>query len=359
MSLEVVRWGEFKLRDIFDIRPTASGIDKIKLVQGEGTYPYVTRSDTNNGINSFVCEQPDYVMNVGECITVGLDTQTAFYQPAGFYTGQNIQVLRSPKLNAANAKFMLPLLRKTLSIFSWGGNGATLTRLKRSRIFLPIDEAGRPDYEFMEKFIHVQEQSLIREYVAYISARIENVPVVSLDGVKWGTFKIGDLFRIEQGKCSRATELKREKAEIPYLGATNKNNGVLDFVEAEAKLKQKGNCVAFIKDGEGSMGYAVYKAEDFIATTNMALGYAEFLDRYTGMFITTVSDKVRGKYSYNYKRNEERLKNEMIQLPVNDTDSPDWDFMHSFMKHIETQKLSAVISHFSRKITPRTTSRLS
>lgn len=184
MSLAGVRWGEFKLRDIFDIRPTASGIDKIKLVQGEGTYPYVTRSDINNGINSFVCEQADYVMNAGKCITVGLDTQTAFYQPAGFYTGQNIQVLRSPKLNAANAKFMLPLLRKTLSIFSWGGNGATLTRLRRSRIFLPIDEAGRPDYAFMEKFIHAQEQRLIREYVAHISARVESVPVVSLDGVK-------------------------------------------------------------------------------------------------------------------------------------------------------------------------------
>ena len=176
MSLEGVRWGEFKLRDIFDIRPTASGIDKIKLVQGEGTYPYVTRSDINNGINSFVCEQADYVMNAGKCITVGLDTQTAFYQPAGFYTGQNIQVLRSSKLNAANAKFMLPLLRKTLSIFSWGGNGATLTRLRRSRIFLPIDEAGRPDYAFMEKFIHSIEQRLIHDYVEHITRKLRTPP---------------------------------------------------------------------------------------------------------------------------------------------------------------------------------------
>ena len=161
------------------------------------------------------------------------------------------------------------------------------------------------------------------------------------------------MFRIEQGKCSRATELKRDKADIPYLGATNKNNGVLDFVCAEAKLKQKGNCIAFIKDGEGSMGYAIYKAEDFIATTNIALGYAEFLDRYTGMFITTVSDKVRGKYSYNYKRNEERLKNEMIQFPVDETGSPDWEFMRGFMRHIETQKLSAVLAHFSPRLFPQ------
>lgn len=146
---------------------------------------------------------------------------------------------------------------------------------------------------------------------------------------------------------------------ISYLGATNRNNGVLDFVKPEDGLVQKGNCIAFIRNGEGSIGYSVYKAEDFIATSDITLGYAPFLNKYTGMFITTIADKVRGKYSFNYKRSDTRLKNEMIQLPVDDTGSPDWDFMRSFMQHIEAQKLSAVISHFSRKITPRTTSQLS
>ena len=67
------------------------------------------------------------------------------------------------------------------------------------------------------------------------------------------------------------------------------------------------------------MGYAVYKQENFIATTNIALGYAPFLDRYIGSFIATAADMVRGKYSFNYKRNEERLKKEMIQLPIDDS----------------------------------------
>ena len=319
------------MRDVFEIRPTVNGIDKVKLTTGEGTYPYVTRSDVSNGVNTFVCEQPKYPLNADNCISVGLDTQTAFYQPAEFYTGQNIQILRSSKLNAHNAKFILPLLKKTLSIFSWGGNGATLTRLKRSKIFLPIDESGQPDYAFMERYIHAHEQRLIREYIAYLEERVKSAEAVSLEGRKWRGFRIGELFRIEQGKCSKANELRRDKPEIPYLGATNRNNGVLDFVEADPKFMQKGNCIAFIKDGEGSMGYAVYKAEDFIATTNMALGYAPFLDRHTGIFITTVADKVRGKYSYNYKRNEERLKNEMIQLPVTDSGLPNWQFMHNFM----------------------------
>ena len=68
------------------IRATASGIDKIKLTGGAGVYPYVTRSDANNGINDWIAAQPAYGIDGGNCITVGLDTQTAFYQSAPFYT---------------------------------------------------------------------------------------------------------------------------------------------------------------------------------------------------------------------------------------------------------------------------------
>ena len=137
LDLHDREWLAIPLSSVFSIKSTSSGIDKNKLIYQSGKYPYVTRTDTNNGINDFICEQPSYGMDTGNCITVGLDTQTAFYQENSFYTGQNIQVLRNDKLNAINAKFLIPLIKSTLSIFSWGGNGATLTRLRRSKIMLP------------------------------------------------------------------------------------------------------------------------------------------------------------------------------------------------------------------------------
>ena len=179
ISLDGVRWGKFILSDIFDIRQTANGIDKIKLIPGNGKYPYVTRSDMNNGINNCICEQPRYRINVGNCITVGLDTQTAFYQPVDFYTGQNIQILRNSKLNKYNAKFILPAMKHTLSIFSWGSNGATLTRLRRSKIFLPITPSGQPDYSFMDKFIRSIEHKLINSYLEYAQEKLRTPPPVN------------------------------------------------------------------------------------------------------------------------------------------------------------------------------------
>lgn len=173
LDLHDREWLAIPLSSVFSIKSTSSGIDKNKLIYQSGKYPYVTRTDTNNGINDFICEQPSYGMDTGNCITVGLDTQTAFYQENSFYTGQNIQVLRNDKLNAVNAKFLVPLIKNTLSIFSWGGNGATLTRLRRSKIMLPVDESGNPDYAFMEQYIKEREQQIIQNYIDHIGKNIQ------------------------------------------------------------------------------------------------------------------------------------------------------------------------------------------
>lgn len=82
---------------------------------------------------------------------------------------------------------------------------------------------------------------------------------------------------------------------ISYLGATNRNNGVLDFVEKKVELLYEGKFNLFIRNGEGSMGYSVYKKEPFIATQDISVGYNENLNQHNGMFITTIADRIRGK----------------------------------------------------------------
>jgi len=166
----------------------------------------------------------------------------------------------------------------------------------------------------------------------------ETIP--PLQNKVWKPFCIGDLFYIESGKCTQANRLKSADKGIPYVGATNRNNGVLGFVEPVEKFIQHGSCIAFIKQGEGSVGYSVYKAENFVASSSVALGYADFLNRYTGMFITTVADKVRGKYNYNYPRSEQRLRKEIIQLPVNELGEPDFEYMENYIRRIEEKILS-------------------
>lgn len=162
-----------------------------------------------------------------------------------------------------------------------------------------------------------------------------------MGGVKWKNFYLKDVFPVLiPGKSKGLNHLTQvSKGGINYLGATNLNNGVLGFVLPKQQQIQKGNCIAFIRNGEGSMGYAVYKAENFIATSDITLGYNPHLNRYSGMFITTIADRIRGKYNFGYKRNGLRLSKEILSLPVNDNDEIDWSFMENFMRTIESNQI--------------------
>ena len=172
-DLANLNWKEFVFGKEFDISATRSGIDKIKLITGEGQTPYITRTDVRNGIDSFVPTQSSkYRMDEGNVITIGLDTQTVFYQPTAFYTGQNIQVIRHPKIDRYNAMFIIVAIKKLVERFSWGSYGATLTRLRKSRIYLPANEKGEIDFEYMSSFMRQHEDAAIKIALHYFEKRL-------------------------------------------------------------------------------------------------------------------------------------------------------------------------------------------
>ncbi len=116
-----------------------------------------------NGIDMFICKQHSkYTEDNGNIITIGLDTQTVFYQPSSFYTGQNIQVIRHKELDRYNAQFLIVAIKKLVNKFSWGSYGATLTRLRKSKIYLPVDSNGNIDFQFMSSFMRqIETDSLV------------------------------------------------------------------------------------------------------------------------------------------------------------------------------------------------------
>lgn len=158
---------------------------------------------------------------------------------------------------------------------------------------------------------------------------------------------MGDLFHIENCKCSKVSALN--PGDFPYVGATANNNGVLRFVEHRESLVTKGNCIAFICDGEGSIGLSVYKAEDFIGSTTVRVGRNANLNKYTALFVTTVADTVRRKYNFGYKRNERNLKREIIHLPANEDGKPDWAFMEEYMRRLEGRILKRGVVRLQQK----------
>lgn len=159
--------------------------------------------------------------------------------------------------------------------------------------------------------------------------------MLNLNDREWKAFKVKDIFLIEKCKCSSVSTLK--PGNFPYVGATNRNNGIMSFVEKKDKWTTKGNCIVFICDGQGSVGYSIYKKEDFIGSTTLKVGRSEHLNRYTAQFLVSALDKNRPMYSYGYKRNENRLLNESIMLPAAENGQPDYVFMEQYIRERENK----------------------
>ena len=104
---------------------------------GSPAVPYVARSSNRNGIGSFLPHQGFDPPNAGNAITIGVSTSTVFYQPVPFYTSKEIQVLRHPQLSVENGLILVASLREQMSKFQWG-NGASLERLRATRIMVPV-----------------------------------------------------------------------------------------------------------------------------------------------------------------------------------------------------------------------------
>lgn len=166
-----------------------------------------------------------------------------------------------------------------------------------------------------------------------------------LNEKEWKAILVSEIFdNIETGKINNASiYTKTLNYGIEYIAATNRNNGCLYFLKETEEVKnkvQKGNCIGFIKDGDGSAGYAIYKKEKFASTVNVLYGYADWINSYTGNFFVASQDKIKLKYSHGYKRNIQHLKNDRIMLPIDTDGNPDYEYMENYAKNIRDNLLN-------------------
>lgn len=349
LSLKDVQWGEFFIggsEGLFDISSTKSGIDKNKLNHISGRIPYITRTENSNGINLFVSNDQGskFKINNGNVITIGLDTQTVFYQKSSFFTGQNIQILYNEKLTKNIALFIIPLLKIQMKKFSWGSNGATLGRLNRTKILLPIKKNGQPNWKFMEEYIKQESSRVAKSVYNYYHQRNKLVLDINLfRDVEWREFRIEDIAGIYSGKDIYDRE--RNEGNIPYITASANQNGIGYFVNnTNATLQNK--CISVNRNG--SVGYSFYHDYEALFGNDTRKLVPIFEDKYASIFLTNVIQHQKNKYGYGYKLGTGRLKQQKIILPIDNEGKPFWEYMSNYIKIIQTEKVNMILDYLYR-----------
>lgn len=340
-TIHNLEWAEFIVEEVFEeveSSPYSLDYNHIdKEYREKQEVSYVTRSALNNGVSNFIADMSEDGKPPieGNCITIGLDTATVKYQTTSFYTGQNVHIVRDPNLNRYTALFIVPLLEQALEKFGWGGYSATLGRFRQTRFLLPAKDK-KPDWAFMESYMKELEESVRPKKKVTVHKITDNR---DLQDVKWGQFPIDELFTISSGV--RLTKKNMKPGNRPFIGATDSNNGITNFV-SNTNNSLDSNVLGV--NYNGSVVENFYHPYEALFTDDVKrLHLRNYPDnKYVLLFFKTLILKQKPKYEYGYKFNGKRMSRQIISVPINDHGKPDYLFMEQYMMRMENKLMGKI-----------------
>lgn len=284
---------------------------------------FISRTEKNNGISAFVLKLADVEPNPAHSISVagGGSVLSSFYQKEPYYSGRDIYVLIPKKeMSELEMLFYAFCLTKNKYRYSYGRQANKTLKDILVPKEMPLDFTAI-DYSSLNTL-------KVEKLVNKKSELKTNV---------WEWFDTSSIFRLEKCKCYSATDLLESGKDIYYIGAKKSHNGVMQKVEYVEELVSKGNCIVFIGDGHGSVGFATYQPIDFIGSSTLICGYHPKLNKYNSLFLVTVLDLERFKYSFGRKYGMKQLLKTKIKLPAKNG-VPDFDFMENYIKSLPYSK---------------------
>lgn len=340
LNLNDREWRPFFLRDICDIE---SGCDIYDAERVLGNTPYITSSALNNGIKYFVGNNKGTLE--ANCISVNRNGSVgySFYHKYPALYSNDCRKLRLKKYNNEYvALFITNQIMQQKDKYNYSIKMGT-ARLKKQKIMLPVDEHGVPDYSFMEQYIKEHERQLIQKYKNFISKNIQfRVVLTDLKSVKWKVFYINEIFSISAGK--RLTKADMDNGQIPFIGATDSNNGITNWIATPNSSFDK-NVLGV--NYNGSVVENFYHPYRCIFSDDVKrLHLREHADnKYILLFFKTVILQQKVKYTYGYKFNGQRMERQKLLLPVNEDGRPDYEFMEQYGKQIMLQKYQQYLNY--------------
>lgn len=349
MKLSDREWKDFAVPYVFQNIQRGKRLKKADHISG--IVPYVSSTANNNGVDAYI-EATKGTRVFENCISLANSGSvgTAFYEPFAFVASDHVTSLKRENTSQYVYLFLTAVLEQQKSNFDFNREINDL-RIKKMRIMLPVDDNDEPDYQFMEDYMKELMHAKRKQYQEYVEQRLAELKNAKncqsrdrslFEKREWKDISITDVFnKFIPGKGKGLNHLNQLQEGLPYVGATNRNNGVLCFVESNCisnKMIQNGNCIGFIKNGDGSAGYAIYKRGKFISTSDVIYGYANWLNEYTGLFFVAAQDLIKSKYSHGYKRNLQHLRGDKVMLPVDNNGKPDYDFMEECGRKMMAKK---------------------
>lgn len=362
MNLEKKEWKEFLFPEVFEIKK--GYYNKKPISSGNGKIPFLSATQFNNGVSEFYTiseiknasktgdDKNNHPLEEkifkGNCIAVTNNGSVgyAFYQKTDFTCSHDINplYLKNHKLNPYLAKFLIATIEKQRVCFEYARKWRPM-RMVKSKILLPTNSKGEPDFDFMESFVKIKETQKNEKYRKYLNERIELLkdfkPTEPIKNKEWKEFFLNDIFNeIQRGK--RLKKGDHKQGEMPYVSSTGLNNGVDGYIGNKNGVRIFSYCLTLANSG--SVGSTFYQPFKFIASDHVTKLKNEDFNQYIYKFISSIVKRLGVKYSFNREMNDTRIKREKILLPINEKKQPDFEYMENYMKQLEFKKLNEYLN---------------
>lgn len=368
-KLKNVKWGQYRLDDLFEIVGTKS-LDSNAIEFVDNGINFIGRTSENNGIQGKI-EERNFKPNEPYTITATVIGNYKYvkYQKEPYYCSQNINKLTPKpifkKWNEKIAYFMITNIQKFVSLYNNQQGGYKLVDIKNHIVKLPLLN-NNIDFDFMESFISELEKQHISELsdylkesgLAYLKASglndyvltpKEHKAIEDYENVKFQDYNITQIFDIKNTKNILSRDVVLDSGHTPYLCASAENNSVCSYIEYDKNLIDKGNCI-FI----GGKTFVVsYQDKDFYSNDshNLVLYLKNYsVNKFNQLYLATCIEKsLSHKYSWGSSVSNAKIKSDVISLPTSNN-KIDIETMDTFISAIQKLVIKDVIDYTNRKI---------
>lgn len=175
-----------------------------------------------------------------------------------------------------------------------------------------------------------------------------------LNNVEWGEYKICDLFQKVKTnslkyQTSELPNVKTAKYDLPALTAGIQNQGLNNYVPRDGATILK-NVISISANGANT-GATFYQSKEFtILQDSYAIQWiltSNILSDNQYLFLTgCISKTIYGNYEWTNKAGWERIKNQIISLPILNG-KIDFDFMENFVAELEAERVAELEAYLT------------